>query len=99
MSFHCCFLQGACCLFVVGNQMWFTSAKVHNNFETAKLSLFILQEKTFLPLHCRTDSPGLHVQQVRCVNKNSMLLRNVSIDSACLLQGWLLFQVMKEKSV
>ena len=42
---------------------------------------------------------ALHVQQVRCVNKNSMLLRHVSIDSACLLQGWLLFQVMKEKSV
>ena len=42
---------------------------------------------------------ALHVQHDRCVNKNSMLLWHVSIDSVWLLQSCLLFQLMKEKSV
>ena len=42
---------------------------------------------------------ALHVQHDRCVNKNSMLLWHVSIDSVWLLQNCLQFQLMKEKSV
>lgn len=33
-----------------------------------------------------------HVQHDLCVNKNSIVLRHVPIDSACLLQSCLLFK-------
>lgn len=45
------------------------------------------------------SSRALHVQHDRSGNKNSLLLRLVSIDSVWLLQSCLLFQLMKEKSV
>ena len=40
---------------------------------------------------------ALHVQHDRCVNKNSMLLWHVSIDSVWLFQSAQQFQLMKEK--
>ena len=68
---------------------------IHQPLSPASGSILVTQH----PVLPNRAARALHVQQVRCVNKNSMLLRHVSIDSACLLQSWLLFQVMKEKSV
>ena len=48
---------------------------------------------------CRTAQPGLCMSSMNAVNKNSMLLGLVSINSVCLLQSCKLIQVMKEKSV